>query len=69
MQIISVDLDCCAGHGKCYRVAPDLVRPKDDHGHAEFFGDPVDPGDAERVTRGDAAINRCPEQALSWQQV
>jgi ferredoxin len=66
MEIVAVDQSCCEGHGKCYLVAPDLMRPQDDVGHAEFFAEPIDPSDTARIAQGDAAIQACPEQALSW---
>jgi len=72
LDVIEVDLSCCNGHGKCYRVAGDLLQPMDDHGHAEFYAPPIDandPADAERRERGQAAIDRCPEMALSWKSV
>jgi ferredoxin len=65
MSTIAVDLSCCEGHGKCYLVAPDLMRPMDDVGHAEFYADPIDPSDTETLARAQAAIKSCPEQALS----
>jgi ferredoxin len=65
LQVIEVG-DYCAGHGKCYRIAPELLRAADDHGHAEYIGPAIDPADEAAVARGLNAINCCPEQALSW---
>jgi ferredoxin len=65
-RVLFVDPSLCEGHGKCYRVAGDLLRPKDDHGHAEVIVDAIPEDDVDRIARGDAAINRCPEEALSW---
>jgi ferredoxin len=66
LQVIHVDLDRCVGHGKCYLIAPELMRPFDDEGRSEFYAAPIDSGDAKRFAEGQAAIETCPEQALSW---
>ena len=34
LYVVDVDLSRCVGHGKCYGVAPELMRPFDDEGHA-----------------------------------
>lgn len=65
-RIVHVDLDRCVGHGKCYMVAPDLMEPFDDEGHAQFVGKPVQEGDGKTFARAQDAIDSCPEQALSW---
>jgi ferredoxin len=64
--VVYVDLDRCVGHGKCYGVAPELMQPFDDDGHAEFSAEPINQDDAERLRLGRAAIESCPEQAPSW---
>jgi ferredoxin len=69
MRVIAVDPSRCEGHGKCYRVAPDLLRPKDDHGHAEVVVDVIAPDDGDKIAQAGAAINRCPEEALSWKEL
>jgi ferredoxin len=66
MDVVKADLGRCGGHGKCYLIAPDLFEPFDDEGHSAFVGEPIDPDDAKRVTKANAAIDACPEQALSW---
>lgn len=66
LQVVDVDLGRCVGHGKCYAVAPELMRPFDDEGHAEFHGEPIDPGDPDRVARGEAVLESCPEEAPRW---
>jgi ferredoxin len=66
MKAICVDLNRCEGHGRCYAIAPDLLRPMDDHGHSEFYGAPIDPTDVELVALAERAIQSCPEEALSW---
>jgi hypothetical protein len=43
-----------------------MMQPFDDEGHAEFYGDPIDPGDSRQIERGQAVIDSCPEQAPSW---
>jgi ferredoxin len=63
---ICVDLDRCEGHGRCYAIAPDLLGPMDDHGHAEFLVDGVDVSDEKLYDRADRAVQSCPEEALSW---
>jgi ferredoxin len=68
-RVIHVDLDRCVGHGKCYGVAPELMQPFDDDGHAEFYAEPLEPGEAKRIARAEAAIASCPEEALSWRPV
>lgn len=66
MKKICVDLDRCEGHGRCYAIAPDLLGPMDDHGHAEFLAEGVDVTDAKLYERADRAVQSCPEEALSW---
>jgi ferredoxin len=65
MDVIRVDLNRCVGHGKCYLVAPELMQPFDDEGHAEFIGDPIDPSDEKASRKADAIVASCPEEALS----
>jgi ferredoxin len=69
MRIVAVDMDLCEGHGKCYLTAPDLLRPQDDAGRAEFYADPIDPADTAALRRADATIAGCPERALTWAEV
>jgi ferredoxin len=66
-RAIRVDLSLCQGHGRCYGAAPELFRPFDDDGHAEFFAPRIEPDDAERIELGEIAIGTCPELALSWE--
>jgi ferredoxin len=66
VDVVSVDQSLCEGHGKCYLVAPDLFRPMDDLGHAEFHGAAIDPSDGARVAEANGAIDACPAMALSW---
>jgi ferredoxin len=66
MEKIAVDLTRCAGHGKCYILAPDLFAPFDDDGRSEWIGDPIAPEDEPRRAQAERAIVNCPEHALSW---
>lgn len=68
MRIVKVDVRRCEGHGKCYRLAPDLFTPTTDHGHSKFIGEPIGPGDTQEKLAEDA-IGLCPEFALSWKPV
>jgi ferredoxin len=68
MKKIKVDLDMCEGHGRCYAIAPEVLQPFDDHGHAEFTGVGVDENDAAAMKRAEQAIQSCPESALSWSE-
>ncbi|MPY86063.1 MAG: ferredoxin [Actinophytocola sp.] len=59
---LSIDPDKCAGHGRCYDVAPRLVG-EDDQGYGVVLdpGAPVAPeleGEARR------AVTSCPERAV-----
>lgn len=64
-KAVHVDLDRCQGHGKCYMVAPEMFDFADEHGRAQFVGEPIDPEDATRMEDADRAIQACPESALS----
>jgi ferredoxin len=66
MKRICVDLDRCEGHGRCYAIAPELMGPMDDHGHAEFLVAGIDEQDTTALARGERAVQSCPEEALSW---
>jgi ferredoxin len=66
LRVVRVDLARCVGHGKCYAVAPELMRPFDDEGHSEFYADPIEADDAKRIALGKAAIESCPEFAPAW---
>ena len=60
MRIV-VDTDACQGHGQCYVRAPSLVS-SDDAGFA--VGTRAQVGPEERA-EADAAVNACPERAVS----
>jgi ferredoxin len=63
---VNVDLERCEGHGRCYRTAPNVFAPIDDHGHAAFIGGALDVPDSPDVKSAEIAVQNCPEAALSW---
>jgi ferredoxin len=63
---IDVDLSRCAGHGKCYLFAPDVMEPRNDDGQAKWTGGALGPMGDELRRRLDRVIENCPEHALSW---
>lgn len=57
---VTVDTDACAGHGRCYDLAPEVFAPDDD-------GFPVVIGSArtaEERANLDIAERNCPERAV-----
>jgi ferredoxin len=62
MKLI-VDGASCMGHGRCYRIAPDLLT-YDDEGYPairdELIGVPDD-----QVEAAEEAAGTCPEEAIS----
>jgi ferredoxin len=60
---ISVDVDRCEGHGRCYDLAPQLFAP-DDEGHATLV-DPSGEVAPDLESAAAAAVRNCPEVALS----
>lgn len=67
MKVLSIDLDLCQGHGRCYRLAPSIFRPIDDDGHAEVIPD-ADLADEIVSAQVERATNACPEMAISWHE-
>jgi ferredoxin len=60
---ISIDADQCTGHGRCYRMAPDLLT-FDEEGYVTIRGETLDvPGD--QVAAAEEAAGTCPEGAIS----
>jgi ferredoxin len=60
---LSIDADQCTGHGRCYRVAPDLLT-FDDEGYVTLRGDSIEvPGDL--LAAAEEAAGSCPEEAIS----
>jgi ferredoxin len=58
-----VDAVKCAGHGRCYTVAPDLLQP-DDEGFVTARGSVIDVP-ATLITAARTAAESCPELAIS----
>ncbi len=60
---ISVDMELCQGHGRCYGLAPDLF-DSDDEGYAVVLcpGGEVPSG---READAQLAADNCPEFAIS----
>ena len=56
-----IDQEMCAGHGRCYTLAPGSFTP-DDNGYGTPTGRPEterDPAELRRI------VASCPEQAIS----
>ena len=60
---LSVDADSCTGHGRCYRMAPDLLT-FDDEGYVTLRGDTIEVPADQRDSAEEAA-GSCPEEAIS----
>jgi ferredoxin len=60
---IYVDADECTGHGRCYRLAPELLS-YDDEGYVSIRGETIEvpPGQAEFA---EEAEGTCPEGAIT----
>lgn len=66
-RVVHVDLDVCAGHGKCYLLASELFAPgDDDQSQAVYIGPPIGDSDQALLIQAGQAIHNCPEEALSW---
>ncbi len=59
---LSIDVTRCEGHGRCYELAPEVIRP-DDVGHADLVETTGDVG-PENEGAVVAAVRNCPERAL-----
>lgn len=59
---LQVDPARCQGHTLCTLAAPELIELREDDGHAAPTQEEL--ADAQLPT-ADAAINACPERALS----
>lgn len=59
---LSIDMDLCTGHGRCYSMVPEIFEP-DDAGYPELLVDGDVPADLEAKAR-QAALN-CPERAIT----
>jgi ferredoxin len=62
MKLI-VDDAVCTGHGRCYRLAPDILSA-DDEGYVAVRGEPIEFPDAQREL-AEEIVGTCPEQAIS----
>ena len=58
---VSIDVDRCQGHGRCYEVAPDVFTD-DDRGRGEVIMADVP---AEFEAQVLLAVSACPEKALT----
>ena len=58
-----IDPDECTGHGRCYRLAPDLLT-YDEEGYVAIRGQPIDVP-ADQVEFAEEAEGTCPEGAIS----
>jgi ferredoxin len=58
-----IDPDECTGHGRCYRLAPDLLT-HDDEGYVAIRGQAIDVP-ADQVEFAEEAEGTCPEGAIS----
>lgn len=63
-----VDDSYCQGHGRCYRLAPNVFFPVDSEGHAGVSGG-VAEDDAEGQAALGRALNVCPESAIALDAV
>ena len=59
---IRIDEQQCTGHGRCYRLAPDLLT-YDDEGYVSIRGSAIDVPD-DQVAAAREAASSCPEQAI-----
>ena len=57
---VSVDLELCCGHGRCYALCPELFK-EDDEGHCLLERSDVPP---ELERRARSAADNCPELAI-----
>ncbi|GAB2858037.1 ferredoxin [Actinocorallia aurea] len=61
---VAVDAAACAGHGRCYDLAPSVFEP-DDEGFATVTGTALG---ADVMSALEAARRNCPERAISVSQ-
>ncbi len=57
---VRVDLGVCAGHGRCYELAPDVFE-EDVRGYCQLLREDVPPELEAQARRGEA---NCPEGAI-----
>lgn len=58
---VTIDVDRCQGHGRCYEVAPDVFTD-DERGRGELIMSDV-PAEFEAQVR--LAVSACPEKAIT----
>jgi len=58
---VSIDLDKCSGHARCYAVDAELFQ-LDDSGYALQAEVEIPPGEAEKAR---LAVASCPERAIN----
>jgi ferredoxin len=59
---VTVDMEACQGHGRCYDLAPDVFGA-DDEGYAVLLVTGEVPAELEQQAR--AAGANCPERAIT----
>jgi ferredoxin len=60
---LSVDGESCTGHGRCYRIAPDLLT-YDEEGYVTIRDQTIEvPND--QLEAAEEAAGTCPEEAIS----
>jgi ferredoxin len=60
---MSVDGGLCMGHGRCYRIAPDLLS-YDDEGYVTIRDETIEVPD-DQIEAAEEAEGTCPEEAIS----
>jgi ferredoxin len=60
---LSIDAGQCTGHGRCYRMAPDLLT-FDDEGYVTLRGESIEVP-ADQLEAAEEAAGSCPEEAIS----
>jgi ferredoxin len=64
-QLLEVDVDRCAGHGRCFSLEPDLF-DSDDAGYAVVRHEVLP---AQLVANAHDAVANCPEAAITLRPV
>ncbi len=64
-QLLEVDVDRCAGHGRCFSLEPDLL-VSDDAGYAVVRHEVLP---AQLVANAHDAVANCPEAAITLRPV
>ena len=59
--LITIDLEVCTGHGRCYSLAPQLI-DADDEGSPVVTCDEVT--SADDLALAQKIVSSCPEQAI-----